>query len=91
MPEAFLHMAFAGKVALVEDPAVAALRIRQDLPAVVVGVPEMEAVGAVGGNRFADVVQPPLLGLLKFNPARLCAPLDGANRRESTGKVSVRQ
>ena len=45
--EALGEVAAAGEVALLEDPGVAALRVGEDLPGVVVAVPEEEAVGAV--------------------------------------------
>src|SRR5712692_1197476 len=64
VPEAFFEMSATGKVALLEDPGVAAPGIGQDLPGVVVAVPEQEAVGAVAFRRLGDVVQAPLCGLL---------------------------
>src|SRR5712692_2977584 len=64
VPEAFLEMAATRQVALLEDPGIAALGIGQDLPGVVVAVPEQEAVGAVPFRRLGDVVQAPLRGLL---------------------------
>src|SRR5262249_10983242 len=61
--EVAVEMAFALLVALVEDPAIAAFGIGQDLPAIVVGVPEIEAVCAVLEDRLADLGELPLLGL----------------------------
>src|SRR5665213_3569391 len=62
--EIAVEMALAGLVANAEEPAVAAFRIGQDLPAIVVDIPEIEAVGAVLEDRHADLGELPLLGLL---------------------------
>src|SRR5712692_5874376 len=61
--EVAVEMPLALQVALFEHPAVAALWIGQDLPAIIVAIPEEEAVGAVLEMRFGDFLQPPLLGL----------------------------
>ena len=45
--EVAVEMPFAALVALLEKPAVAAFRIGQDFPAIVVGIPKEEAVSAV--------------------------------------------
>src|SRR5205809_4945471 len=47
--------------ALAEHPAVAALRVGEDLPPVVVEVREVERVGAVLVGGLGDLLQPPLL------------------------------
>src|SRR2546421_6626265 len=62
--EALLEVAAAFEVALLEDPGIAAVRIRKHFPGVVVRVPEEKAVGAVALARLADVVQAPFLCLL---------------------------
>ena len=50
-------------VALFKQPAIAAFRIGQDLPAIVVAIPKEEAVGTVLKMRFGDFLETPLLGL----------------------------
>src|SRR2546427_607466 len=45
--EVTVEVSLALLVALFEEPAVAAFRIGQDLPAIVVAIPEEKAVGAV--------------------------------------------
>src|SRR5438270_1612475 len=62
--EALLEMAAAVQIALLEDPGVAALRVREHLPRFVVRVPEEEAVRAVAFARLGDLVQAPFLRLL---------------------------
>src|SRR5258706_16214244 len=62
--EALLEMPAPLEVALLEDPGVAALRVRQHFPRVVVRVPKKEAVGAVPLARLGEVVQAPLARLL---------------------------
>src|SRR5258706_1271392 len=64
VPEALFEMPLPRKVALVENPRIAALGVREDFPGVVVSVPEVEAVGSVHRNGPRDLVQPPLLRLL---------------------------
>src|SRR5580704_8553863 len=61
--EIAVEMAFALLVALLEQPAIAAFRIGQDLPAIIVAIPEEEAVGAVLKMRLGDFLETPLLGL----------------------------
>src|SRR5712691_5682856 len=61
--EVSVEMTFALKVALFEQPAVAALRIGQDLPAIIVAIPEEKAVGAMLEMRFGDFLEMPFLGL----------------------------
>src|SRR6266487_1766200 len=47
--------------ALAEHPAIAALRVGEDLPPVVVEVREVKRVGAVLVGGLGDLLQPPLL------------------------------
>src|SRR5689334_18023751 len=63
-PEAFLEMSAPFEVALLEDPRVAPARVGEDLPGVVVAVPEEKAVGAVALGGLLDVVQAPRLRLV---------------------------
>src|SRR5665213_3318543 len=68
--EVAVEMALAGLVADAEEPAVAAFRIGQDLPAIVVDIPEIEAVSAVLEDRLADLGELPLPSLLHGDPVR---------------------
>src|SRR5437762_14248081 len=77
--EVAVELAFARKVALFEEPAVAAGRIGQDLPAIIVAIPEEEAVGAVLQMRLGDLLQPPLLGLGADGAVRLVDLFLGAD------------
>src|SRR5207302_5491280 len=61
--EVAVEMALARLIALFEQPAVAAVRIAQDLPAIAVGVPEKEAIGAVLQTRFRDLLELPVVAL----------------------------
>src|ERR1700719_2477207 len=61
--EAAVEMTFPLLVAQFKQPAIAAFRIGQDLPAIVVAIPKEEAVGAVLKMRFGDFLETPLLGL----------------------------
>jgi hypothetical protein len=61
--EAAVEMTFPLLVALFKQPAIAAFRIGQDLPAIVVAIPKEEAVGAVLKMRFGDFLETLLLGL----------------------------
>src|SRR5439155_3424432 len=63
-------MTLARLVALLEEPAVAALRIGQDLPAIVVAIPEEKAVGAVLEMRLRNFLEVPLLGLVADGAVR---------------------
>ena len=55
-------MAFAFQIALLEQPAISALWIGKDFPAIVIHIPEEKAVGAVLQDWLADLVQiPPIL------------------------------
>jgi hypothetical protein len=58
-----VEMSFAVLVALFEQPTIAAFRVGQDLPAIIVAIPKEEAVGAVLKMRFRDFLRCPLLGL----------------------------
>src|SRR4051812_36292133 len=71
VPEAFLEVAAAFEVALLEDPGVAAARVRKDFPGVVVAVPEEKAVGAVALGGLLDVMQAPFRRLLGAQPPGL--------------------
>src|SRR5690348_16372617 len=73
-PKAALHLharpleiavvvALAALIADPEQPVIAALRIAENLPAILVGVPEIEAVGAVLQHRRRNLVQLPLFRL----------------------------
>src|SRR5437667_12410482 len=77
--EVAVEMAFALLVALLEQPAVAALRIGQDFPAIIVAVPEEEAVGAVLKMRLGDLLEVPCLGLGADDAVRLVHLLLGAD------------
>jgi hypothetical protein len=63
-------MPLALLVALFEEPAVAALRVTQDLPAIVVGIPEEEAIGAVLQPRLADLFESLFFGLFDDDTMR---------------------
>ena len=52
-----VEMSFALLVAVLEQPTMAAFRIGQDLPTIIVGIPEEEAVGAVLQMRFGDFLR----------------------------------
>src|SRR5580704_6737860 len=69
--EAAVEMPFALLVALFEQPAVAAFRVGQDLPAIVVGIPEEKAVGAVLQMRLGDLLEAPGIGLGADGAVRL--------------------
>ena len=56
-------MPFTLLVPLLEQPTIAAFRVGQDLPAIIVAIPKEEAVGAVLKMRFGDFLETPLLGL----------------------------
>ena len=66
-------MAFTVEVTLFEQPTIAALRIGEDFPTIVVHIPEEKAIGAVLQDRLADLVQSPLT-LLFYN--RLVGRID---------------
>src|ERR1051326_290564 len=72
-------MALAFLVALIEQPAVAAGRVGQDLPAIVVAIPEEKAVGAVLKMRLRDFLEAPFLGPGADRAVRLVDFLLGAN------------
>src|SRR5215471_3973847 len=61
--EIAVQMTFAVLVALFEQPAIAAFRIGQDLPAIIVAIPKEETVGAVLEMRLGDFLEMPLLSL----------------------------
>src|SRR5438132_1890694 len=75
--EALLEVPAAREVALIEDPGVAALGIRQDFPGVVVRIPEEKAIGAVALGGLGNVVQAPLRRLLGAQAPRLVDLLVG--------------
>ena len=52
--EVAVEMTFAVLVALFKQPAIAAFRIGQDLPAIIVAIPKEETVGAVLEMRLGD-------------------------------------
>ena len=57
-------MAFAHEISLFKDPGVAAFGVGEDLPSIVVQVPEVKAVSAMPLDGFGDVFDRPFLGLL---------------------------
>src|SRR5262249_44700492 len=61
--EVAVEMTFALLVAVFEQPAIAALRVGQDLPAIIVAIPKEKAVGAVLEMRLGDFLEIPLFGL----------------------------
>src|SRR5580704_731052 len=77
--EAAVEMPFALLVALLEQPAVAPFRVGQDLPAIVVGVPEEKAVGAVLQMRLGNLLQLPRVGPGADGAMRLVGLLLGAD------------
>jgi hypothetical protein len=58
-------------LAPLEEPTIASGRIREDLPAVVVHIPEVKAVGAMLQIRLADLLEIPLGGILYNNAMTL--------------------
>ena len=58
------EVTFSFKVALLKDPVVAAFGVGEDLPSIVVQVPEVKAVSAMPLDGFGDVFDRPFLGLL---------------------------
>ncbi len=56
-------MTASGLIATLEHPGISAGRVGEDLPTVVVSVPEEEAVAAVLNHRFADLVQAPFFSV----------------------------
>src|SRR5260370_24819707 len=77
--EVAVEMPLALQVALLEQPAIAAGRIGQDLPAIVVAIPEEEAVGAVLQMRLGDFLELPRLRPGANRPMRLVHFILGAN------------
>src|ERR1700736_1743233 len=77
--EAAVEMTFPLLVAQFKQPAIAAFRIGQDLPAIVVAIPKEEAVGAVLKMRFGDLLEVPGLGLGADGAVRLVHLLLGAD------------
>src|SRR5262252_3409021 len=77
--EIAVEMTFAVLVALLKQPAIAALRIGQDLPAIIIAIPKEEAVGAVLKMRFGDFFEMPLLGLGTDGAVRLIDVFLGAD------------
>src|SRR6266851_9623199 len=77
--EVAVEMPLALLVALFEEPAVAAFRIGQDLPAIIVAIPKEKAVGAVLEMRLGDFLEPPHLGLGADRAMRLIHFILGAN------------
>ena len=71
LAEFLVHVALALKIALVEDPGIAALGVRENLPVVAVQVDKMKAIGPVGGARFAHLGDAPFLGLFVSQAVRL--------------------
>ena len=78
-PKVAVEMSFAVLVALFERPTIAAFRVGQDLPAIIVAVPKEEAVGAVLKMRFRDFFEVPLLGLGADDAMRLIHLFRGAD------------
>src|SRR5262245_5223979 len=72
-------MPFALLVALFEQPAITALGVGQDLPAIIVTIPKEEAVGTVLEMWFGDFFEAPLLGLGADDAVRLIHLFLGAN------------
>src|ERR1700745_1887439 len=66
-----VEMSFAVLVALFEQPAIAALRVGQDLPAIIVAIPKEEAVGTVLEMWLGDFFEAPLVSLSTDNAMRL--------------------
>jgi hypothetical protein len=56
-------MTLALLVAPFEQPAIAAFRVGQDLPTIIVAVPKEKAVGSVLKMRFGDFLEAPHFGL----------------------------
>src|SRR5882724_7942515 len=52
-------------IATFEHPAVAALRVGQNLPGVLISIPEIKAIGSMLDTRLTDLVQPPSRGLFQ--------------------------
>jgi len=77
--EAAVEMTFPLLVAQFKQPAIAAFRIGQDLPAIIVAIPKEEAVGAVLKMRFRDFLEVPLLGLGANDAVRLIHLFLGAD------------
>src|ERR1700730_7423406 len=77
--EVAIEMPLACLVALLEQPAVAAFRIGQDLPAIIVAIPKEEAVGAVLQMRLGDFLEVPRIGLGADGVVRLVHLLLGAD------------
>ena len=72
-------MPFALLVALFEQPTIAAFRVGQDFPAIIVAIPKEEAVGAVLKMRFGDFLEVPLFGLGADDAVRLIHLFLGAD------------
>ena len=70
-PKVAVEMPFALLITLFEQPTVAAFRVGQDLPAIIVAIPKEEAVGAVLKMRFRDFLEVPLLRLGANDAMRL--------------------
>jgi len=77
--EVAVEMSFALLVALLEQPTIAAFRVGQDLPAIIVTIPKEEAVRAVLKMRIGDFFEVPLLGLGADDPVRLIHLFLGAD------------
>src|SRR6266851_1003245 len=77
--EVAVEMPLALLVALFEEPAVAAGRIGQDLPAIIVAIPKEKAVGAVLQMRLGDLLEMPFLGLGADGVVRRVNFILGAN------------
>jgi hypothetical protein len=56
-------MTASSLIATLEHPRISAGRVGEDLPAIVVSVPEEKAVAAVLNNRLADLVQAPFFSV----------------------------
>src|SRR6516164_5017603 len=74
-----VEMSFALLVTLLEQPTIAAFRVGQDFPAIIVAIPEEEAVGAVLQMRSGDFFEAPLLGLCGDDAVRLIHLFRGAD------------
>src|ERR1700739_3874100 len=74
-----VEMPFALLVTLLEQPTVAAFRVGQDLPAIIVAIPKEEAVGAVLKMWFGDFFEVPLVGLGADDAMRLIHLFLGAD------------
>src|SRR5262249_19171808 len=70
-----VEMSFAVLVPLFEQPAIAALRVGQDLPAIIIAIPKEEAVGTVLEMWLGDFFEVPLVSLSTDNGRRLAALL----------------